>query len=37
MIKIAKILTNYVIQKGSVKEDERAVYEYGFQIFLEAI
>lgn len=37
MNKLAKILANYVIQKGAVKEDEKTVYEYGFLITLEAV
>ena len=32
MGKAAKILANYVIQKGTVKEDEREIYEYGFTV-----
>lgn len=37
MSKIAKILANYVIQKGTVKEDERTLYEYGILIALEKV
>lgn len=36
MCKISKFLADYVIQKGTVKEDEREMYEYGFQIAIEA-
>lgn len=32
---IAKWLTDYVIRKGVIKEDERNIYEYGFRITLE--
>lgn len=34
---IAKFLANYVIQKGTVEEDEREMYEYGFQIAMESV
>lgn len=37
MGQIAKFLTDYVIAKGTVKEDERGMYEYGFLITLEKI
>ena len=37
MDKAAKILANYVIQKGTVKEDEREIYEYGFTIVMETV
>lgn len=37
MCKIARFLANYVIQKGTVKEDEREMYEYGFQIAIESV
>ena len=37
MGRIAKFLTDYVIAKGTVKEDERGMYEYGFLITLEKI
>lgn len=37
MGKVAKFLADYVIQKGTVKEDERELYEYGFQIAIEAV
>lgn len=35
MQKLAIRLTNYVVCKGVVKEEERKVYEYGFQTGLE--
>lgn len=35
MRRIAEGLTDYVIQKGTVKEEERELYEYGFTITLE--
>ncbi|WP_349944802.1 accessory gene regulator B family protein [Lacrimispora sp. BS-2] len=35
MQKLAVRLTNYVVCKGVVKEEERKVYEYGFQTGLE--
>jgi accessory gene regulator B len=35
MQKLAIRLTNYVVYKGVVKEEERKVYEYGFQTGLE--
>ena len=37
MGKAAKILANYVIQKGTVKEDEREIYEYGFTVAMETV
>ena len=37
MDKIARILTDYVIQKGTIEQEERAVYEYGFVITLEML
>ena len=37
MGKAAKILANYVIQKGTVKEDEREMYEYGFTVAMETV
>lgn len=35
MNKVAKALTDYVIHKGVIKEEERNMYEYGFVITLE--
>lgn len=35
MNKIAKNLTNYAIYKGTIKETDRNVYEYGFTITIE--
>lgn len=35
MNKVAKALTDYVIRKGVIKEQERSMYEYGFVITLE--
>ena len=35
MEKAAKLLTEYVIKKGMIKEDENEIYEYGFVIALE--
>ncbi len=35
MNKIANFLTDYVINKGVIKEAERDIYEYGFVIALE--
>lgn len=32
---IARILTDYVIYKGMVKEEERSIYEYGFVVAME--
>lgn len=37
MGKIAKLLADYVIQKGTVKKDESEMYEYGFQIAIESM
>jgi accessory gene regulator B len=37
MKKLAISLTGYIIDKGVVKEEERGIYEYGFQIALEVI
>lgn len=37
MDKAAKSLANYVIQKGTVKEDEREIYEYGFTVAMETV
>lgn len=36
MKRIAEGLTDYVIQKGMVKEDDKELYEYGFTITIEA-
>lgn len=36
MNKAAKVLTDYVICKGVIREEDRDVYEYGFLISLEA-
>lgn len=36
MKRITKGLTDYVIQKGMVKEEDRELYEYGFMITIEA-
>ena len=36
MKRIAEGLTDYVIQNGMVKEEDRELYEYGFMITLEA-
>lgn len=35
MDKLAKVLTDYVIKKGTVDEEDRRVYEYGFTVALE--
>lgn len=35
MGQIAEFLADYVIEKGTVKEEERGVYEYGFLVALE--
>ncbi len=35
MNKIAESLTSYVIYKGTIKETDRNVYEYGFTIMME--
>lgn len=35
MTRLAKRLTNYVIHKGMVNEDDRNIYEYGFEITIE--
>lgn len=35
MKRIAEGLTDYVIQKGMVKEEDRELYEYGFTITIE--
>lgn len=35
MNKVVKALTDYVIRKGVIKEEERSMYEYGFVITLE--
>lgn len=32
---LAKILADYVLKKGMIKEDERIIYQYGFQTGLE--
>lgn len=37
MGKVAEKLTNYIIQKGTIKEDERETYEYGFSIAIEML
>lgn len=34
---LAKVLTDYVVYKGMVKDDERTIYEYGFIIALETM
>ena len=36
MKRIAEGLTDYVIQKGMVKEEDRELYEYGFMMTIEA-
>lgn len=35
MKRIAEALTDYVIQKGMVKEEDRELYEYGFTMTIE--
>lgn len=35
MNKLAKVLTDYVIKKGTVEEKDRNAYEYGFTVALE--
>lgn len=35
MKRIAEVLTDYVIQKGMVKEEARELYEYGFTMTIE--
>lgn len=35
MEKVANVLTDYVIQKGVVDEEDRKIYEYGFTITIE--
>lgn len=35
MKRIAEVLTDYVIQKGMVKEEDRELYEYGFTMTIE--
>lgn len=35
MKRIAKVLTDYVIQKGMIKEEDRELYEYGFTMTIE--
>lgn len=37
MEKIAKKLADYVIQKGTIEEEEREIYEYGFSIATEVL
>lgn len=37
MEKIAKRLAAYVIQKGTIEENEREIYEYGFSIAMEML
>lgn len=37
MEKIAKKLADYVIQKGTIEEEEREIYEYGFSIATEML
>ena len=37
MKKIAKKLADYVIQKGTIEEEEREIYEYGFSIATEML
>lgn len=36
MNRIAEGLTDYVIRKGTIKEEDRELYEYGFTITIEA-
>lgn len=36
MKRIAEVLTDYVIQKGMIKEEDRELYEYGFMMTIEA-
>lgn len=35
MSKVSEHLTDYVIQKGMINEEDRSVYEYGFTIAIE--
>lgn len=35
MYTIAEKLTDYVIQNGNIKDEERSIYVYGFQVALE--
>lgn len=35
MKKAAKVLTNYILVKGMIGEEDREAYEYGFEITLE--
>ena len=35
MEKVAKALTDYIIGKGMIEDDDREIYEYGFQIATE--
>lgn len=35
MKRIAEVLTDYVIQKGMIKEEDRELYEYGFIMTIE--
>lgn len=35
MVQAAKVLTNYIISKGKIKEQERDLYEYGLTLILE--
>ena len=37
MGKIAERLADYIIQKGTIKEEEREIYEYGFSIAIEVL
>ena len=37
MDKAARTLADYIIQKGTIKEDEREIYEYGFRTAMEAV
>lgn len=37
MEKISKKLADYVIQKGTIEEEEREIYEYGFSIATEML
>lgn len=37
MYTIAEKLTDYVIQNGNIKDEERSIYVYGFQVALGSI
>lgn len=37
MGRIAERLADYIIQRGTIKEDEREIYEYGFSITIEIL